>query len=385
MRSENQIALIKDIHARMDAGQTMLSDELTRLPVDTYTCEARLKREHETLFKRHPLGLGLSHELPEPGCFVTNDRAGVPVLMTRDQAGEVRAFLNVCRHRGAKVETAMRGKVRKVLSCPYHGWSYGLDGALVHVPNAEAFEGLDRSCHGLTQLPCEERHGIIWVMLDPAAKMDAAGSLDQLDDELGNFGIENYHFYEQRVIEQPFNWKIAVDTFLEPYHFGVLHRNSIGPIFVHDLYLAHQFGPHIREVMPRKTINSLRDAPHEQWDILPHTVLVYVLFPSTIIVMQKDHFEIWRIYADPNDPARCTMTMDFLTPESVTTDKAREYWNKNLDLLMTTVLDEDFPTGATIQQGLTSGAQTHVTVGRNEPAVAMFELTAARLAGAAAA
>lgn len=397
MQHDTQVHLIESIHAHIDRAETMLSDAVTRLPVETYTCPGRLAAERSLLFGTLPLALAMSHELPEPGCFVTNDRAGVPVVMTRDEAGQVHAFLNVCRHRGAKVQTEERGQVRKVMSCPYHGWSYGLDGELRHIPNAAAFDDIDRDCHGLTRLACEERLGMVWVRLDPAAVGEASSGASQagagldmqswlgkLDDELGNYGIGDFHFWERRVIEQPFNWKIAIDTFLEPYHFGVLHRNSIGPIFIHDLYLAHQFGPHIREVMPRKTIEDLRETGREQWDLLPHTVLVYVLFPNTIVVLQKDHFEVWRIYPHPDDPARCTMTMDFLTPEPVVTESAREHWRKNLDLLMVTVLEEDFPTGVTIQQGLASGAQTHLTIGRNEPALAMFELTVAARTGQAA-
>ena len=377
MQHSKQIELIEQLLGHIDLDETQMTESSAKFPVDTYFSKSKLDEEMSQLFRRYPLVLGLSHEVPKPGSYVTNDRAGVPVLITRDEQGEVHAFLNVCRHRGAKVATEHRGETRKVLSCPYHGWSYGLDGALQHVPHESAFDGLDKSCHGLAELPALERGGLIWVQLDPSLPFDPAGSLLDLDEELNSFDIQNYHFYEQRVIEQPFNWKIAIDTFLEPYHFGILHRNSIAPIFFHDMCIAHQFGPHIREIMPRKTIDGLRDLPKADWDILPHTVLIYVLFPNTIVVVQRDHVELWRIYPHPTDPEQCSMTMDFLTPEPVLTEQAREHWRKDMDLLMVTVLDEDFPTGVTIQQGLKSGAQTHVTFGRNEPALIMFEQTVA--------
>jgi phenylpropionate dioxygenase-like ring-hydroxylating dioxygenase large terminal subunit len=377
MKHDKQLELIDLLHAQIDKGESQMFDSLTRIPVETYFSESKLSDEIDSLFKRYPLALGMSHELPGPGHYLTNDRAGVPVLMTRAEDGEVRAFLNVCRHRGAKVVTEEKGEVRKVMSCPYHGWSYGLDGELKHIPTPAAFEDVDRSCHGLRQLPACERHGIVWVQLDPDLPFDVPETLGELDAEIGNFNIGDYHFYERRVIEQPFNWKIAIDTFLEPYHFGVLHRNSIGPLFFHDLCIAHQYGPHLREIMPRKSIDNLREHPREEWDLLPHSVLVYVLFPGTIVVVQIDHVELWRFYPDPTNPAQCTMTMDFLVPDPVETDEEREHWRKNMELLMMTVMDEDFPTGVTIQRGLKSGAQTHVTFGRNEAALAMFELTVA--------
>jgi phenylpropionate dioxygenase-like ring-hydroxylating dioxygenase large terminal subunit len=206
-----------------------------------------------------------------------------------------------------------------------------------------------------------------------------------LDDELEAYNVPGYHLHETRVTEQSINWKIAIDTFLEPYHFGLLHRNSIGPLFFHDMCLVDEYGPHLREVLPRKSVDALRGRPHGKWNLPEHSAIVYVLFPNTVWVMQIDHVELWRIYPHPDDPAKCTLTMDFLVPEPVTTDKAREHWQKNMDLLMKTVLEEDFPTGVTIQEGLSSGAQTHVTFGRNEPALAHFENTvAAHLAAWAA-
>ncbi|NKC13681.1 MAG: Rieske 2Fe-2S domain-containing protein [Gammaproteobacteria bacterium] len=377
MQHEKQVALIRSLHEHIDRSETCLSEDVTRIPVQTYTSASRLAAERDVLFGAYPLVMALSHELPEPGTFITHDRAGVPVLVARGADGAARAFLNVCRHRGAKVATQASGCVRKLFSCPYHGWSYGLDGALIHIPNEAAFTGVDKACHGLKALPTVERHGMVWVSLNADAKPYVAGFLGDLDSELAAYELPAYHLYETRIIEQPFNWKIAIDTFLEPYHFGLLHRNSIAPLFIHDMCLVDNFGPHIREVFPRKSVELLRDRPHSEWNLPEHSAIVYVLFPNTVWVMQIDHVELWRIYPDANDPARCSMTMDFLIPEPAASDEAREHWRKNMDLLMMTVLDEDFPTGATIQQGLASGAQTHLTFGRNEPALAYFENTVA--------
>ena len=154
-------------------------------------------------------------------------------------------------------------------------------------------------------------------------------------------------------------------------------------IFRHGSIFAFDLQRKSSPLSSRKSIADLRGVPSAEWDILPHSALVYVLFPNTVLVVQIDHVELWRIYPHPTDPGQCQMTMDFLTPEPVESESAREHWRKNMDLLMLTVMEEDFPTGATIQQGLDSGAQTHVTFGRNEPALAAFELTVAEQVGAA--
>tara|TARA_Y100001934_G_C12382101_1_gene793033 strand:+ start:578 stop:1744 length:1167 start_codon:yes stop_codon:yes gene_type:complete len=373
MKHTLQVELLEKVLELSQSNTTTMAEDLTRIPVDVYYDEAQFALEKQNIFGALPLVFAMSHELPEPGSFKTNDYFGVPLIIARGLDGKVRTFLNVCRHRGARVTAEGHGKVRKVFSCPYHGWSYDLEGQLVHIPAEASFEGIDASCHGLTELPTQERHGLVWGRLQPGAKLDVGAYLGEFDQDFAGFGLPESHFLEQHVIEQPINWKIAIDTFLEPYHFGVLHRNSIAPLFLHDCCLVDQSGHHIREILPRKTTALLPEMPKEQWDLPDQSAMVYVLFPNTVWVMQRDHIELWRIYPHPTDTGQCVMTMDFMTPEPVTTEKARVHWQKNVDILMKTVLEEDFPTGAGIQSGLRSGAQSHVTFGRNEPALAQFE------------
>jgi hypothetical protein len=110
-----------------------------------------------------------------------------------------------------------------------------------------------------------------------------------------------------------------------------------------------------------------------------HTALVYVLFPNTVFVVQADHLEIWRIYPMDNAVDRSVIVLEFLVPEPVVSESARAHWESNLELVIRTVSDEDFPTGEGIQFGFDSGAQSHLTYGRNEPALAYFERTVSQL------
>jgi nitrite reductase/ring-hydroxylating ferredoxin subunit len=168
------------------------------------------------VFRAVPLVAAHASELAAPGDFVTVDAAGVPVLLVRDKAGELRAHVNVCRHRGTRLVSEARGHDRRAFVCPLHGWAYDLEGALFHLPRAEGFDHVDASKLGLPSVPFAPAFGLVWIALargavvDPRALVgaDLARELDALD--LGS-----------RVAWQPtssvkgVDWKRAVDAILD--------------------------------------------------------------------------------------------------------------------------------------------------------------------------
>src|SRR5207245_4475755 len=191
-------------------------------PVSAYTSEERLALEKRVLFREHPLLIGLACRVAAPGDYLTDDDAGMPILVIRTAAGTLRAFANVCRHRGARVVEGC-GSGKRALSCPYHGWTYDLDGALIDIPGEEGFAGLPREQHGLRPLAVVEKYGLVWVRPDPgAAAIDIDVQLGGLAPELESFGFEHYHHFETRALRPRINWKMAVDTFLEAYHLPAL-------------------------------------------------------------------------------------------------------------------------------------------------------------------
>lgn len=363
-----QIALARQLFAHIDAGTTCLADDVATNPVASYTDPERLERELGILFRRYPLLMGLSNRIPEPGDYFADDNCGVPILVVRDHDGEVRAFLNVCRHRGAQVARGC-GHVKRTFVCPYHGWSYDSRGKLVGIPDGRNFEGVDRETHGLVALPAGERFGCIWVQPEPGSTMDVDEALGDLGSELASYGFESYLHYTTRVLRRRMNWKMLIDTFLEPYHFGVLHPTTVAPLFLHNICLFHPFGLNMRETLPRQSIVEMRELPESEWDLVKHTAIVYLLFPNSVIVMQRDHAEVWRIFPVEGRVDECVAFLEFYIPEPATSESAHEHWRRNLDLTLRTVEEEDFPTGEGIQRGLMSGAQTHLTYGRNEPAL----------------
>ena len=371
MEQQTQIALTEKLLAHLDAGSSDQAEGLYENPVDIYTSAERLRREQDILFKGLPICMGLSCMLPSPNTYFTDDHAGVPVLLTRDTDGAAHAFLNVCRHRGARVAEGS-GDCGRALACPYHGWAYRADGTLVGIPDRRSFEGLCGGRQTLTPLPMVERDGFLWVSLDPASELDLDAHLVSLAPELASYDLAGYHHYKTTVLDHEMNWKIAVDTFLEPYHFGVLHKNTVAEIFIHNVCLVDGFGPHLREVLPRFTIDELRRQPPEQWDLLTHSAVVYLLFPNTALVYQKDHVELFRIFPDSSNPGRCRVLLEFYVPDPPVTEKAIGHWERNLDLTLRTVQMEDFPAGEGIQRGLRTSAQTSFVYGRNEPALQYY-------------
>ena len=363
-----QVSLARELFAHIDAGSTCLADGIDTNPIDTYTDTDRLNREMRTLFRGYPLMMGLGCRIPRPGDYFTDENCGLPMLIVRGDDGGVRAFLNVCRHRGAQVARGC-GNIERNFICPYHGWSYDSRGKLVGIPDGRNFDGLDRESHGLVALPTVERFGCIWVRAEPGADFDMEKELNGLGPELESYGFDGYHHYTTRVLRRRMNWKMVIDTFLEPYHFGVLHPGTVAPIFLHNVCLFHPFGHHMRETLPRRSIEEMRALPEREWDLVKHSAIVYILFPNAVIVMQGDHAEVWRVFPANGRVDESVIFLDFYIPELATTEKAHGHWQRNLDLTLRTVEEEDFPIGESIQRGLRAGAQTHLTYGRNEPAL----------------
>ncbi len=372
MRQQTQIELTQQIFAHLDAGTTALSDAITENPVTAYTCPERLRKEQEMLFRAEPILMALSCDLPNPNDYLTDDNCGVPILLLRDAAGTVRAFVNTCKHRGARLLDG-RGTARRRIVCPYHAWSYDLDGKLAVVPHKENFVGFDIASCRLSELPVAEKDGFIWVRPGGGAAIDADAHLAGLSDEFESYGLGRYHHYQTRRIECEMNWKIIIDTFLEPYHFATLHTATVAPIFFPNLCLFDAFGRNLRETLPRRTIVEQRETPPQTWDLIRHTAMVYVLYPNTVFVMQADHAEVWRVFPRHDRPDQSVVHLQFYTPEPVETDSARGHWERNLDLAVRTVEQEDFPVGEGSQVSYASGALETVVYGLNEPALAYFQ------------
>lgn len=371
MEHQTQIVQAHRILDYIDNRTTTMAAAVYRNPVRDYICPEQFRREMQVFFRESPLLMGLSCEVSEPGSYISDDFSGVPIVVVRNDDGDLNAFMNVCRHRGARLAAGC-GKIKKAFVCPYHAWSYDRNGRLVGLPHGESFESVDRDTHGLRRLPIIEKHGLIWVRPTPGDGFDSSDHLGGLEDDLRAYGLEDYHHYETRVLQPRMNWKLVVDTFLETYHLNVLHRKTIDPILFSNLAAFDGFGRNLRMIVARRSFGELRDQPEGEWDLIKHSTIVNVLFPNTVFLMQGDHLETWRVYPANDSADEARMHVSLYTPEPTLTESARRHWDRNMDLLLDTVESEDFPVGEDIQRGFHSGAQEHITFGRNEPALGHY-------------
>lgn len=369
--------LAKRMLAFYEAGTTEQASDQYRVPVWKYHDPERWQLEMDRIFKRVPLPLALTCELRAPNSYKAMDALGVPVLITRAADGTARAFLNVCRHRGATVCADGCGTARR-FACPYHGWVYDPEGALVGIYGEETFGPLERDTRGLTSLACEERAGFIFVTLTPGAGMDIDEWLGDYAAELGQMHLEDWHVFSTRELPSP-AWKVAYDGYLEGYHFAALHKNTIFKETLSNLMAVDAFGPHQRVVFAKHSIAGLRDQAEADWDPAEHIGPVYTIFPCLSLAGGwRDQAMISQLFPGPTaDRSRTVQTI--ITRDPMETDEQREKAEAFTDFLFAVVRDEDYATGFAITKGLTSGANEEFVFGRNEPSLHHFHRWVDRL------
>ena len=250
---------LERIRAQVVAGRLDWQDSaepVARIPVENYFSAEVRDAEVERLFRPLPLIVGHASELP-PGHVLAHDDYGVPMLLTRDADGRFRAFLNVCRHRGMRlVDAGAQALPKASIVCPYHGWTYRLEGALRHRLHAEAFDACDAERREPGR-PAGRRAP------RPALGRAVAGRDDRrrrapggLDGELPFYGIAGLRPFRTVRAEYPANWKLIVDAFLEAYHIRVLHKDTIYPFFADGLTATARFGPHIQSLVARRAAEA---------------------------------------------------------------------------------------------------------------------------------
>ena len=381
MRKDEQIRLIEALMAKLDSGTTVDAGCQVRNPVSAYTCPDLAEREWQAFFSNYPQVVGLSADLPGPGSFLTCHDFGKPILCTRDEQGAFRAFLNVCRHRGAIVESEARGEKQR-FNCPFHAWGYGLGGELLSVPKENHFGPVERDCHGLKALPAEERFGLLWVHPQPDGEMDLDRQLGDLGAEFEDWDLGHYAPHGQTTYEHPMNWKLAIDTFGETYHFNTLHRDSLAHDFHGNVQLYDTYGRNHRMMLCLKNIDALRERDRSDWHVLSAALPVYYIFPNVQLIIGFGGPTLVRVYPDAANPHNSHSQISFylnphIDPAKLSPRQAEAYENviERMENFARVIRDEDYKAAAAAHAGARSGAQEHITFGRNEPALHHYHNT----------
>ena len=232
MQHADQVAYLERMLRMVRTNTRDDGPGVSHTPVEGYYDPTRFQREVDLLFRRYPIVVGFSSQLRKTGDFVVHNDTGQPILVTRGTDGVLRAFLNVCRHRGAAVEQKPCGANKRAFVCAYHGWSYDLTGRLVGITDSATFGEIDRSKYGLRRLKVAEKYGLVWAVPtaledNEDANLDIDSYLGAVAPDLSGWDMQGWELHASEPIRPRMNWKLVIDTFLELYHFRYLHLSLI--------------------------------------------------------------------------------------------------------------------------------------------------------------
>jgi phenylpropionate dioxygenase-like ring-hydroxylating dioxygenase large terminal subunit len=319
----------------------------TTLPWSWYRDHAVLEVERERIFRRSWQYVGHVGEVAEPCSFAATRAGHVPVVLVRDEQGTLRAFLNVCRHRGSLV--CEGAGTRSTLQCPYHAWTYGLDGRLISAPRASREGGVDLDEIGLLPLELDTWGPFVFVNPEPAGAEPLADFLDDVPARIASAGIDvdALRFLGRTESELAANWKLCAENFLECYHCPVAHPGFSAVVDVSpDSYVLDaerrrmsQLGPPRPE--PRGAYDPAGEVERGQF---------HLLFPNTAINVLPGRPNISLGPIVPLSPARTHRFLDYFGARD--TDDA---WFEELLAFDAEVGHEDTRLVERVQQGVASG------------------------------
>lgn len=365
--TDGMLALARDIAEgrQRDAGTA------TKVPASVYIDPEYWAREKAAIYDRLPQILCPSALLPEAGMAVPHDATGRPLLITRDKDGVAHVFLNVCRHRGTRLVEGNDVQCTKKLVCPYHAWTYSVDGRLLALPRPDTFPGLEKDGYSLVELPSCETGGLIWFCpREETADFTLAQTIGADFDALG---MGEQVLFRRKTHEVAGNWKLIMDAFLESYHVTRLHAKTIGPFFKDGATSGDMIGPHARSAVGR--LEDMDKVDLTDMAALRRVVTyAYQLLPGALIIPSPDYINVMVMMPQAHDR---TLVEDFmLIPEHPTTDKARDHWERSWALLDGGVFaSEDFRAAELGQQGLATGAVPELTLGTLEGGIKRYHET----------
>jgi len=352
---------IERIFDHIDNRTTDLGDTVWREPVESYYSQERFDAEIE-LLRRLPVAFCPSAALPKTGSFVARTAAGTPLVVTRGANNSVRAFINACRHRGMQVASGTG--CSKAFTCPYHAWTYNLDGVLKGIPGRSGFGDLDPAEHGLVEVNAAEKGGIVYVAQD--------GPIDQafLDGCLDFFTPEQELFDEEELVDEA-NWKLINETAQEGYHIKSLHRESFFPYGLDNTTLVETFGANSRIIFPFRRIEKLRDVEADKRSLAGVATSVYHLFPNVSVSVLSKHTNL--VVLEPLSPTRTRWVFyRLINAQTAESPISVEDAQRDAEFVKDFGQEEDREAARSIQQTMPTKANSHVTFGHFEKAIVNF-------------
>ena len=363
---EKTVALAKRLIAAVKNKTASLADGIMEVDTATYSDPELYAREMRAIFDRLPFIAGLSSELRNPGDYLNIDEFGTPILVVRTKAGAIKAFVNSCRHRGSALTFCKTGNAAGGFSCPYHGWSYNLDGKLLGIAHAADFGEVDKSQLGLIEVMAEERHGIVFVATRPGVTFDLSDYLGpEMEEELSRWNLNELQLAKTGPMELDGNWKLTLEAFLETYHFDVAHHDNLALVSWGMQTECRPMGKHMFFGIPLKSILELENQPEEEWIPEEHILMGYILYPGILMNMSPSvcaYYSLYPIALHRSGVRTSTyMRMDLSQPENQALGE--QTWENQYS----TVLRQDYPFGITSPHaGIRNGGNPKFLFGRPE-------------------
>ena len=381
---------MRDLERRMVAhlaagGTTDLSNAPMSVSALEYTDPDRLEAERRELFGKLPLLACLSQDIASPGDMMTFDEAGPAILIVRGQDGKARAFLNMCTHRASRLVNECQR--RKLVVCPFHAWSFDLEGRLVAVPGEEGFDGVDRATRNLLRVPVGEWGGMIFVKTHAGdEEIDVEAWLGDMGPQLLALNLAGAKPIKQDRLETEANWKYCLDTYGEAYHFKALHTTTFGERTRSNVALYDNFGLHYRVGFINMAYEELVDRNEADWPETPYGGSHFV-FPNSIVYGAPmegggSMIGMYRLYPG-EEPGRCHTLLSVHRAADAPEATPDADFAAAHDYIVQVVSTEDYSVSKEGQRNLENAPPGFQMVfGRNEAALQDVHRNIASIVGA---
>jgi len=370
----SQLATAREMKAHDEAVRE--NGEST-LATSVYLDPAQFELERVRIFGALPIPVALSAVLPEPGTISCHRLLDTPILLTRAKDGVVRAFINACRHRGTQLVETGASLAAKLVVCPYHAWSYTLEGGLAGIALPDTFPTADKSQLGLVPLPSHESGGVIWVSLERSKPVDFTSVQGQLAEDLEATGLQEMRLYDRHSYTVAANWKLIMDAFLEGYHVRRLHSTTLAKFFVDSPTHVTEMGPHLRAAGPRAEFTPSSVAGDIDMAELGRVVSFgYTLFPTGVVITSPKYINV--LLLNPVGIAETQANFFMAVRKDMTDFRSEDTFRRSFDLMHKAFGEEDLRAAELCQRGLTSGAIDTLFLGGQEQRIRLFHDSIAR-------
>jgi nitrite reductase/ring-hydroxylating ferredoxin subunit len=340
--------------AHMCARTTDLSDGPRRIDPSIYVDPQRFEAEKRELFRKRPVCVAFTGDIPNPGDKLLVDVLGPAIVLVRGKDGVLRGFFNMCPHRAARLVAECDARTR--MTCRFHGWTFDLEGTLIGLPGKEGFEGIGREDLGLIPVPVAEWCGMIFVRATAGGDpIDVEDWLGPMAEELAHLELDRARAVKSSVIHAEANWKYAFDTYGESYHFATLHPTTIGALAFSNTMTHQSKGRNFRIGFPRADFIEYGEKPEAEWPQSDYGGL-YMLFPSMVINVNTlpgggMFYGCSRVYPGATADT-CITVMTTYRPAHAEDGRPDDAWIDMHDFIQKVVSTEDYSVSAEGQRNL---------------------------------